>query len=73
MQRQLDALGLKIKKRMIQDATFIHSNPGHAKADKPRGEDANTSRSKDGDWLKKVENLILDINSIHWSSVKEFF
>ncbi|TQD25023.1 IS5 family transposase [Methanolobus vulcani] len=53
MQRQLDVLGLKIKKGMIQDATFIHSNPGHAKADKPRGEDANTSRSKDGDWAKK--------------------
>lgn len=53
MQRQLDVLGLKIKKGMIQDATFIHSNPGHAKADKPRGKDAKTSRSKDGDWAKK--------------------
>ncbi len=29
--------------------------------------------AKMGDWLKKVENLILDINSMHWSSVKEFF
>ncbi len=25
---------------MIQDATFIHSDPGHAKADKPRGDEA---------------------------------
>ena len=27
---------LKIKTRMIQDATFIPSDPWHAKADKPR-------------------------------------
>nr|WP_321498726.1 IS5 family transposase [uncultured Methanolobus sp.] len=53
MQNQLNALGLKIKKGMIQDATFIHSNPGHAKADKPRGKDAKTARSKDGTWAKK--------------------
>ena len=53
MQKQLDALGLKIKKGMIQDATFIHSNPGHAKVDEPRGKDAKTRRSKDGTWTKK--------------------
>ncbi|WP_321428544.1 IS5 family transposase [uncultured Methanolobus sp.] len=53
MQRQLNALGLEIKKGTIQDATFIHSNPGHAKADTPRGEDAKTTRSKDGTWVKK--------------------
>lgn len=53
MQNQLDALGLKIKKGMIQDATFIHSDPGHAKADVPRGKDAKTRRSKDGTWTKK--------------------
>ncbi|WP_407354946.1 IS5 family transposase [Methanolobus sp. WCC5] len=53
MQRQLNALGLKIKQGMIQDATFIHSNPGHAKADEPRGKDAKTTRSKDGTWAKK--------------------
>ncbi len=29
-------LGLKIKKGMILDATFIHSDHAHAKADKPR-------------------------------------
>ncbi|SNY22908.1 Transposase domain [Methanohalophilus euhalobius] len=53
MQRQLNALGLEIKKGTIQDATFIHSNPGHAKADTPRGEDAKTTRSRDGTWVKK--------------------
>ena len=34
MQSQLVYLDLKIKKGMIQRATFIHSNPGRAKADK---------------------------------------
>ena len=28
--------GLKIKKEIIQDAIFIHSDPGHAKSDKYR-------------------------------------
>lgn len=53
LQKQLDDLGLKIKKGMIQDATFVHSTPGHAKADAPRGKDAKTRRSKDGTWAKK--------------------
>jgi hypothetical protein len=48
LQGQLDALGLQIKQGMIQDATFIHSDPGHAKADKPRGDEAKTRRSRDG-------------------------
>ncbi len=38
---------------MIQDAIFIHSDPGHAKADKPRGDEAKTRRSRDGTWTKK--------------------
>jgi len=53
LQNQLDALGLKIKKGIIQDATFIHSDPGHAKANKPRGNEAKTRRSKDGTWTKE--------------------
>ena len=53
LQRQLDAKGLKVKKGVIQDATFITSDPGHAKADKPRGNEAKTRRSKDGTWTKK--------------------
>jgi len=48
LQRQLDNKGLKITKGMIQDATFIHSEPGHATVDTPRGEQGNTRRSKDG-------------------------
>jgi IS5 family transposase len=53
LQQQLDSKGLKVKKGVIQDATFITSDPGHAKADKPRGNDAKTRRSKDGTWTKK--------------------
>jgi len=53
LQRQLNAKGLKVKKGVIQDATFITSDPGHAKADKPRGDEAKTRRSKDGTWTKK--------------------
>ena len=36
----LISLVLKIKKRIIQNATFIHSYPGHAKSDKPRENEA---------------------------------
>lgn len=53
LQRQFDAKGLSIKQGVIQDASFITSDPGHAKADKPRGDDAKTRRSKDGTWVKK--------------------
>ncbi len=53
LQRQLDTKGLKVKKGVIQDATFITSDPGHAKADKPRDDEAKTRRSKDGTWTKK--------------------
>jgi IS5 family transposase len=53
LQRQLDSLGLKVKQGVVQDATFISADPGHATADKPRGDDAKTRRSKDGSWTKK--------------------
>ena len=51
--RQLEFLSLEIKKGTIQDATFITADPGHAKADKPRGDEAKTRRSKDGTWTMK--------------------
>jgi len=54
LQRQLDNKGLKVKKGVIQDATFITADPGHAKADTPRGDDAETRRSKEGTWVKKA-------------------
>jgi len=53
LQRQLDGKGLSVRKGVVQDATFITSDPGHAKADKPRGEEARTRRSRDGSWAKK--------------------
>jgi IS5 family transposase len=53
LQRQLDEKGLSVKKGVVQDASFITSDPGHAPADKPRGEEARTRRSRDGSWAKK--------------------
>jgi transposase, IS5 family len=50
-QRQLDAMGLQVKRGTIQDATFIEADPGSSK--KPRGADAKTRRSRDGTWAKK--------------------
>ena len=51
LQRQFDEKGLKVKKGVVQDASFITSDPG--KQGKPRGEEARTRRSRDGDWGKK--------------------
>ncbi|MDD2836663.1 MAG: IS5 family transposase [Methanothrix sp.] len=50
---QLKAKGYEVKKGVIQDATFLTSDPGHAKSDVPRGEKAKTRRSRDGIWAKK--------------------
>jgi IS5 family transposase len=50
---QLKAKGYGVKKGVIQDATFITSDPGHAKSDVPRGGEAKTRRSRDGEWAKK--------------------
>jgi len=53
LQRQLDEKGLKVRKGVVQDATFITSDPGHAPSEEPRGEHARTRRSRDGTWAKK--------------------
>lgn len=53
LNQQLDAKGLKVRKGVIQDATFITADPSHARADEPRGDGAKTRRSKDGTWVKK--------------------
>ena len=50
---QLRAKGYDVKKGVIQDASFITSDPGHAKKDVPRGGEAKTRRSKDGTWATK--------------------
>jgi IS5 family transposase len=51
LQRQLDAMGLQVKRGTMQDATFIEADPGSSK--KPRGDSAKTRRSRDGTWAKK--------------------
>lgn len=53
LQRQLDEKGYKIKRGVIQDASFITTDPGHAPADTPSGDQAKTRRSRDGRWGKK--------------------
>lgn len=53
LQRQLDAMGLQVKRGTIQDATFIEADPGASEKKKPRGKDAKSRRSKDGTWTKK--------------------
>jgi IS5 family transposase len=50
---QLRAMGYDVKKGVIQDASFITSDPGHAKKDVPRGGEAKTRRSRDGTWATK--------------------
>ena len=52
-QRQLEVQGLTIKRGVMQDASFITADPGHASADTPRGDQAETRRSRDGTWAKK--------------------
>jgi transposase, IS5 family len=55
LQRQLDAMGLQVKRGTIQDATFIESDHGSSK--KPRGHEAKTRRSRDGTWAKKGDEI----------------
>ena len=53
LQRQLDAKGLKVRRGIVQDATFIEADSGSSESKKPRGDEAQTRRSKDGTWAKK--------------------
>lgn len=51
LQKQLDAMGLKVKRGTIQDATFIEADPGKSK--KSSEGVAKTRHSRDGTWTKK--------------------
>ena len=51
LQRQLDAMGLQVKRGTMQDATFIEAD--HGSSSKPRDDEAKTRRSRDGTWAKK--------------------
>jgi IS5 family transposase len=53
LQRQIDSKGLKVKKGVVQDATFITADPGHQRVNEPRGPEVKTRRNKDGEWTKK--------------------
>jgi IS5 family transposase len=56
LQRQLDSKGLRVRKGIAQDASFIEADPGPS--DKPRGEEAKTRRSRDGDWAKRAKGSV---------------
>ncbi len=60
LQKQLDAINLEVRKGIMRNASFITSDPGHAKKDTHRGGEAKTRRSRDGTWAKKEMNSILD-------------
>jgi len=64
LQRQQDALGLKIKKGTIQDATFITADPGHAPADKPRETKPGHEEVKRVHGRKRIPRHILGLKSI---------
>ena len=51
LQRQLDEKGLRVRKGVAQDASFITADPGQTS--KPRGDEAGTRRSRDGGWAKR--------------------
>jgi IS5 family transposase len=53
LSRQLDEKGLKVRKGVAQNASIIEADPGQSSS-KPRGDDALTRRSRDGDWAKRL-------------------
>lgn len=57
LQRQLDAKGLKVRRGIVQDATFIEADHGPSESKKPRGNESKTRRSRDGTWAKKGNEL----------------
>ena len=56
LHRQLDEAGLKVRKGVAQDASFIEADPGPS--GKPRGGEAATRRSSDGDWAKRPKGSV---------------
>ena len=53
LSQQLDAKGLKVRKGVAQDASFIEADPGSS--NKARGEEAKSRRSRNGDWAKRAK------------------
>lgn len=54
LQHQINIHNIQIKEGVIQDARFVHADPGKTNSGMTnRGREAKTSRSKDGSWTKK--------------------
>jgi IS5 family transposase len=54
LQRQIDQHHVVVEPGVIQDARFVHADPGKTRSGKEgRGREAKTSRSRDGTWTKK--------------------
>lgn len=53
LQRQINAKNIRIEKGVIQDASFIHADPGKTNSGMDDRGMARTSRSRDGSWTKK--------------------
>jgi len=59
LQRQIETRNLLVKEGVIQDARFIHADPGKTNSGmNDRGREAKTSRSRDGTWTKKNNKSI---------------
>jgi len=56
LQRQLDEKGLKVRRGVAQDASFITADPGPS--NKPRGDGAVARRSRDGAWAKRLRESV---------------
>lgn len=64
--KQIEQHGIIIKKGAIQDASFIHADPGKKRSGmQDRGREAKTSRSKDGSWIKKGKKSIFGFKAHH--------
>ena len=59
LQRQLNQHHLTVKEGIIQDATFVHADPGKKNSGMSgRGRSAKTSRNADATWTKKGKKSI---------------
>jgi IS5 family transposase len=64
LQSQLNCFGFENKKGNDSWHNFIHSDPGHAKSDKPRENEAKKEYSETEVWQKSILSNNSDINSI---------
>ena len=54
LQRQIESHNIQVQEGVIQDACFVTADPGKTQSGMTnRGDDAKTSRNRDGSWTKK--------------------